>query len=150
MDYRSWFSLLILTSALLLGVPASLCLAQAEPDASRVVDGLRLTELTLARNIEAGRAIDPTTTFHVSDARVWVLVRVENQTGAETEIRVSFERADRELGARDGAGVSLEIPNRPRYRTVARAGTRAPGRYRVVVRTVSGSVLGSVEYDVTA
>lgn len=148
MAYRSSLSFLILTFALLFAVSPSLCLAQEDPDASPAVDGLRLTELTLARNIEAGRAIDPTNTFQVSDGRVWVLVRVENQSGAETEIRVSFERADRELGAREGAGVSLEIPNRRRYRTVARTGTRAPGRYRVVVRTASGSVLGSVEYDV--
>lgn len=114
------------------------------------VDGLRLTEITLARTIESGRAIDPTNTFRVSDGRVWVLVRVENESGAETEIRVSFERADRELGASSSAGVNLEVPNRRRHRTVARAGTRAPGRYRVVVRTASGNVLGSATYDVTA
>lgn len=115
------------------------------------IDGLTLTEITLARGVEAGQAVDPTTTFSAADGRVFVLLRLANSTGAEADIRVSFERADREVVASTSAGgVTLHLPARRQTRTVARTGTRAPGRYRVVVRTAAGNVLGSAEYEVTA
>lgn len=123
--------------------------AQTTGEQTEAVDGLRITEMTLARNIEAGAVVDPTTTFSAADGRVMVLIRVENETGAETDIRVSFERADREVAASTSGGVTLHIPARPRYRTQARTGTRAPGRYRVVVRTAAGNVLGTADYEVT-
>jgi hypothetical protein len=81
-----------------------------------------------------------------------VLIRIENTTGAETDIRVAFERADREVTATSepaGAGVTLHVPAQRRYRTQARTGTVTAGRFRVVVRTAAGSVLGTAEYEVT-
>jgi hypothetical protein len=117
------------------------------------IDGLRVTELTLARNITSGQAVDPTTTFASADGRVMVLIRLENATGAETDVRVAFERADRELVSGEAAsasGVALHVPASRRYRTQARTGTRTAGRYRVVVRTADGQVLATAEYEVTA
>ena len=52
--------------------------AQTTEEASEAVDGLRITEITLARNIESGQVVDPTTTFAAADGRVMVLIRVEN------------------------------------------------------------------------
>lgn len=127
--------------------------APSEQGAREEVDGLRVTEITVARSIEGGQAIDPTSTFASTDGRVMVLIRVENSTGAETDIRVSFERADRELVSGEsaaGAGVALHVPAQRRYRTQARTGTRGAGRWRVVVRTASGNVLATAEYEVTA
>jgi hypothetical protein len=125
--------------------------AQEAAPESEEVDGLTLTEITLARGVEGGQAVDPTNTFSAADGRVVVLLRLGNSTGAETDIRVSFERADREVTASTTAGgVTLHLPARRQTRTVARTGTRAPGRYRVVVRTAAGNVLGTAEYEVTA
>lgn len=138
----------IATLSLAIAPLAAPVIAQEAPSFEEV-DGLRVTELTIASSIEAGQAIDPRTTFRTSDGRVMVLIRVENHTGAETDIRVSFERADREIVSGTG-GLALHIPARPRYRTVARTGTRAPGRFRVVVRTSAGNVLASAEYEVSA
>lgn len=140
---------LTLTLAAPLAAPSR---GQAQDDAAGAsVDGLRMTEITLARAVEGGRAVDPTSTFSARDGRVFVVIRLENSTGAETELRVSFEPADREVAAGPGAGagVTLQVPASRRYRTIARTGTRAPGRYRVVVRTAAGNVLGTAEYEVT-
>ena len=64
---RRLFSVALAT-LLLVAVPAAWAQDEAES-----VDGLRLSEITLARNIEGGQAIDPTTTFSSADARVWVV-----------------------------------------------------------------------------
>ncbi len=122
--------------------------ASAQEDAEGA-DGLRVAEMTLSRGYESGEAVDPTTTFRRTDGRVWVVIRLENESGAETEVRVTFERADAEVGTGTG-GVTLSVPSRRRYRTVARTGTGRPaGRYRVVVRTAGGSVIGQQEFEIT-
>jgi len=142
-----------ISMALSIGAPLAASAQDAPaPAAPEEVDGLRVTEITVARNIEGGQAVDPTSTFSTSDGRVMVLIRVENSTGAETDIRVSFERADRELVSGEAAmaaGVALHVPAQRRYRTQARTGTRGAGRWRVVVRTASGNVLATAEYEVT-
>lgn len=124
--------------------------AQEAGAAGEAVDGLRITEIVLARGVESGNAVGPGTSFSTADGRVFAVIRLENATGAETQVRVTFERADRELAAGGSGGVTLDVPARPRYRTVARTGTRAPGRYRVVVRSSAGNVIGTAEYEITA
>ena len=114
--------------------------------------GLTVTEIVTSRAYTAADgATDPTTTFGGSDGRIYVMVRVQNTTGAEADIRVTFERA--EGTASDGAttgGVELHIPASRRYRTVARTSTSRPaGRYRAVVRTADGAVIGQVEFEIT-
>jgi hypothetical protein len=112
------------------------------------VDGLQITELTLARGVENGRAVDATSSFARTDQKLYVLVRLNNATRAASEITVSFER----VGAtRQLAGRTLTVAAQARYRTVARTspGIYAPGRYRAVVRTADGETLGEVEFDVT-
>ena len=141
---RSLVALSVLSFLATVASPLAAQDAQAAPSeqgAREEVDGLRVTEITVARSIEGGQAIDPTSTFASTDGRVMVL------------IRVSFERADRELVSGEsaaGAGVALHVPAQRRYRTQARTGTRGAGRWRVVVRTASGNVLATAEYEVTA
>jgi hypothetical protein len=141
---------------IVLGVIATLAVGSIAAAQTEFVeaDGLQITELTLARNVVDGEAVDPTNTFSVSDGRVWVFMRIRNSTDAAADVRVSFERADREVVATteaSGAGVTLNVPSQRRpYRTMARTGTRAAGRYRVVVRSAtSGAVLGTAEYEIT-
>ena len=146
-------SLLISSLAVALSLTSLARAQEAEAPPSEEVDGLRITEIVLAHAVENGEAVQPSSTFTTADGRVMVLIRLENTTGAETDLRVSFERADREVAAAaptGGAGVTLHLPARPSTRTVARTGTRAAGRYRVVVRTSAGNVLGTAEYEVTA
>lgn len=153
MEHRLRRSLsIVIALGALLGPALLLAPASAQEAAeAEEVDGLRITEITLARGVEAGQAVDPTNTFAAADGRVFVLLRLANSTGAEADIRVSFERADREVAASTTAGgVTLHLPARPQTRTVARTGTRAPGRYRVVVRSAAGNVIGTAEYEVTA
>jgi hypothetical protein len=121
--------------------------AFAQDPAYPTVDGLQITELTLARNIENGRAVDASTTFSTSDQKIYALVRLNNATRAATEITVSFER----VGGAVRAGRTLNVAAQARYRTVARTAGRvfAPGRYRAVVRTQGGQELGALEFDVT-
>lgn len=112
-------------------------------------EGLEIAELTLAKGYEQREPVEPTTAFSVGDGRVWVVLRVKNTTGSEATIRVTFETASRDLGEVPVGGVTLTIPPSTRgYRTVARTALRRAGSYRVVVRTESGAVLQSADYQV--
>jgi hypothetical protein len=133
----------------MLALASAPALAEAQDGAD---GGITVTEIVTSRAYTAADgATDPTTTFASSDGRLYVMVRVQNTTGAEADIRVSFERADGT--AADGAGtggVVLHIPASRRYRTVARTSTSRPaGRYRAVVRTSEGTVIGQVEFEIT-
>lgn len=112
---------------------------------------VRVAEITTARAYSAAEgASDATTTFRRTDGRVFVVVRIENPTRAEQDIRVAFERAEGTAAPGARGGVALHIPASPRYRTVARTSTnRAPGRWRAVVRNAEGAVIGQVEFEIT-
>jgi hypothetical protein len=112
---------------------------------------LRVTEIATARGYAAATgATDPTTSFRRTDGRVFVIIRLENPTGAEQDVTVAFERADGTPAAGARGGVTLHVPASRRYRTVARTSTnRAAGRWRAVVRNSAGEVLQSVEFDIT-
>lgn len=110
--------------------------------------GFEVSEIVLSKSLDNGNPVDPTTSFAASDGRVYATIRVNNPERTETSIRVVFQKAD--APSRASGGVELEIPARPRYRTVARTGTaRAPGRYRCVVFSSDGTELKSIEFDIT-
>lgn len=129
-----------LFAVMLVASSALAALAQAQ-------DGeLSVSEVQLATQLENGHAVSPTTTFSHADGRIYAVVQVQNPSREETSIRVSIEPVDGPARS----GYELDIPARPRYRTVARMSTnRAPGRYRCVVRTADGRELASVELTVT-
>jgi hypothetical protein len=112
---------------------------------------LRVTELATARGYAAATgATDPTTSFRRTDGRVFVVIRLENPSGAEQDITVAFERAEGTPTTGARGGVTLHVPASRRYRTVARTSTnRAPGRWRAVVRNSAGEVLQTVEFEIT-
>ncbi|GAB5543759.1 MAG: hypothetical protein SangKO_035190 [Sandaracinaceae bacterium] len=138
-----------LTTATILALPlcaasfgASPPLAAAQEEASTE---LSVSELQLGSALERGRVQTPTTSFTHADGRIYAVVQVQNPTRAETRVRVSLERVDGPARS----GVLLDIPARPRYRTVARFVARqAPGRYRVVVRTEEGVEISSTELTI--
>lgn len=107
---------------------------------------LAVTEIQLATALEGGAAVSPTTSFSRADGRIFAVVRLENPSSEATSVRVALERVD----GPSRSGVSLEVPARRRYRTVARfSAAQQPGRYRCVVRTEDGRELASVELTVT-
>jgi hypothetical protein len=112
---------------------------------------LRVTEMTTSRGYAAATGpVDPVQSFRRTDGRVFVVIRLENPTGAEQDITVAFERAEGTPAAGARGGVTLHVPASRRYRTVARTSTsRAAGRWRAVVRDSSGEVLQTVEFDIT-
>lgn len=110
--------------------------------------GITATEVVAAHGFEHGRAVDPGTTFAQADGRVFIAITVQNDTGAEGEITVQFQRADQPVGTGTGS-THLTIPAQHRpYHTVARTGAR-PGQWRAVVRDAGGNVIGQVEFTVS-
>lgn len=78
------------------------------------------------------------------------IVGLENPTRQAGSLRFAFERAEGEPAERPAAGMAVEYPARPRYRTVARGTTnRPPGQYRCVVRTEEGRVLSHADFTIT-
>ncbi|MEM9069086.1 MAG: DUF2914 domain-containing protein [Myxococcota bacterium] len=109
--------------------------------------GLEVTEVILSKALENGRPVDPGASFSRRDGRIYCTVRVTNPSRTATTIRVAWERAG---GPASSTGIELNIPARPRYRTVARTGTgRAAGRYRCVVYDADDRELGAAEYELT-
>ncbi|MEC7518739.1 MAG: hypothetical protein VYE22_02685 [Myxococcota bacterium] len=128
-----------LTFAIVLALPLGAA-AQETPTE------LSVSEVQLGSSLDRGRVESPTTTFTHADGRIYAVVQVQNPARTETRVRVSLERVD----GPTRSGVLLDIPARPRYRTVARFVARqAPGRYRVVVRTEDGTELSSTELTIS-
>lgn len=126
--------------------------AQADPaqaDPAQAGAALDVTQIQLGKELENGRPVAEMSSFSRADGRIYCVVHLTNTTGAESSVRVAFERAaDGEPIDRAG-GVELDVPARPRYRTVARTGTGAPGSYRCVVRDAEGHVLRHAPFQIT-
>lgn len=131
---------------LLVGVLLLFGVALPDAHAQEEAGELTVTEVQLASTLERGRAVAPTTAFTHADGRIYAVVRLSNPSREATSIRVSIEP----VGGSSRRGVSLEVPARRRYRTVARmSAAQRPGRYRVVVRAEDGRELSSVELTVS-
>lgn len=109
-------------------------------------EGLRVTELSLGSGVEDRQIVDARATYsRASDERIYCLVRLENPSREASGILMGWERIDRPT---EDAGRLMNVPAQPRYVTFGMTGTRRPaGRYRCVVRTPGGALLGSVAFD---
>ena len=109
--------------------------------------GLRISKIVLAKDIDEGQPIEPGTSFSQDDGRVFALIYVDNPEREETTVRVSWQRD----GGPHWRGFPLGIPAASRYRTVARTmtSTREPGIYKCVVSDDSGVVLDLAEFKIT-
>ena len=96
-----------LTFAIVLALPLGAA-AQETPTE------LSVSEVQLGSSLDRGRVESPTTTFTHADGRIYAVVQVQNPARTETRVRVSLERVD----GPTRSGVLLDIPARPRYRTV--------------------------------
>ncbi|NOY89820.1 MAG: hypothetical protein GXP55_01330 [Deltaproteobacteria bacterium] len=116
--------------------------APAEPAAG----GLSVTELVLSKGFADHAPVNPSTSFSRSDGRIYATIHLANPARTATTIRVAFERE----GAGGHGGVSLDVPARARYRTLARTGTaRAAGSYRCVVYDAEGHELSAAPFTIT-
>jgi hypothetical protein len=118
--------------------------------AQEAAAGIEVTEILLGSALENGVPTAPQTSFARTDGNVYCVIRLRNGTGAEGTIRAALEPAEGEPAERANAGLSLDIPARARYRTVARFTTnRAAGSYRCVVRAEDGHVLSHADFTIT-
>ena len=121
---------------LVMGIFAGLAIAQ---DAQ-----VEVTEILMGTELESGVPTSPSTSFSRSDGRIYCMVRLTNASREAGAVRISFEPAEGPRGQR------FEYPARPRYRTVARTGTRRDaGAYRCVVRTDEGAVLSHQDFQLS-
>jgi hypothetical protein len=109
--------------------------------------GLRVSKIVLAKDIDEGQPIEPGASFSQDDGRVFALIYVDNPNREETTVRVSWQRED----GPHWRGFPLEIPAVSTYRTVARTmtSTREPGIYKCVVSDDSGVVLDFAEFKIS-
>ncbi|MBO6940100.1 MAG: hypothetical protein JJ863_34330 [Deltaproteobacteria bacterium] len=130
----------------ILGLALAASFAAAQED-SAPSSGLSVTEVVLSKALEDGQPVEPGTSFSAADGRVYATVRVENPSREATTVSVKMRPADRAHG---GHGIELEIPARPRYRTVARFTTRrSPGSYVVVVSDSEGNEISTTTLTIT-
>jgi len=133
-------------SILGVALAASIAAAQDSGDAE-APEGLAVQEVVLSKALEDGQPVEPGTRFSAADGQVYATVRVQNPSREATSVKVMMRRADQERG---GHGIELEIPARPRYRTVARFTTRrAPGSYQVIVTDPEGNELSTTNLTIT-
>ncbi|MEM6957635.1 MAG: hypothetical protein AAF411_01485 [Myxococcota bacterium] len=123
-------------AALALTVSSTPLQAQQEP--------LSVGRVELCSTYENRRCVEPRTAFGVSDARLYARVHLVNAVAAEDEVSVELQTND---GARRAA-ITLSVPARRRYRTLARFPMPPSGSYRIVVRSAAGDVLSTTELSV--
>ena len=110
-------------------------------------EALSVASVAMGNALERGRPVEAKTSFGQSEGRLYVVVQLQNPSGAETTVRVMIRQA----GGRGHGGVTLDVPARRRYRTVARFSTQqAPGSYEAVVLNAAGEVISTTAFTITS
>ncbi|MEZ4340384.1 MAG: hypothetical protein R3B82_27505 [Sandaracinaceae bacterium] len=141
MHRRTWIRnhLFVLFASLAIGAPVA-----AAQDGTP--SGVSIREVQIGTALENGLVASPTTSIPRGAGRIFAVIRLDNPSREATTIQVALERT----GGPSSGGFTLDIPARPRYRTVARFGSdHPPGQYRIVIRSADGTELQSVEITIT-
>ena len=110
-------------------------------------DVLSVASVTMGTALENGQPVEAKTSFGQSEGRLYVVVQLQNPSGAETQVRVIIRQA----GGAGRGGVNLDIPARRRYRTLARFSTRhEPGSYEAVVLNAEGEEISTTAFTITS
>jgi hypothetical protein len=117
--------------------------------AETAAPGFSITEVYTATKVSRGVPETKTTTFQRNKGFIYCFVVIDNPSGNGNEILVGFEEAEGQP-TKAFRGTKLRIPARYKHRTVARTGSNMPaGQYRCVVRSRTGEVLETTDFQVT-
>jgi len=119
--------------------------AQAFLTETGAAEGLGVESIALCTAIENRMCVGEKREFAPGEM-VWALLRVVNETHAETEIRVAYLQAA--LSPAPGQGLRLRVPAQERYTTFSKASKSADGRYDVVVTTAGGAEIARARFQV--
>lgn len=110
------------------------------------MDGLTIKRLVTAPAIEHREPVAASSVFGHHDETVYAFVDVSNESEEEKTLMVHF------IGPNEQAsgGIELRIPPKvPRWRTWAyNKHAKKPGLWRVEIRSVDGTVLGALPFEV--
>jgi len=124
---------------------------EAQPVASseptlQSMEGLTIKRLVTAPAIEHREPVAASSVFGHHDETVYAFVDVSNESEEEKTLMVHF------IGPNEQAsgGIELRIPPKvPRWRTWAyNKHAKKPGLWRVEIRSVDGTVLGALPFEV--
>ncbi|MCB9595394.1 MAG: hypothetical protein H6719_21925 [Sandaracinaceae bacterium] len=139
MQRRTWIRSFFILGTLLAIAPVA---AAQDGEAG----GINIREVQVGTALEGGLVASPTTSISRTAGRIFAVIRLDNPSRAAGTIQVSLEP----VGGPQRGGFTLDIPARPRYRTVARFGaSHPPGQYRIVIRNEAGAELESVTITIT-
>lgn len=108
-------------------------------------EGLGVESIVLCSAVENRMCVGEKRQFAPGEM-VWALLRLTNETRAETEIRVAYLEAA--LSAAPGQGLRLRVPAQERYTTFSKASKPSDGRYDVVVTTATGAEIARARFQV--
>lgn len=124
---------------------------EAQPVASseptlQSMDGLTIKRLVTAPAIEHREPVAASSVFGHHDETVYAFVDVSNESEEEKTLMVHFIGPDEQASG----GIELRIPPKvPRWRTWAyNKHANKPGLWRVEIRSVDGTVLGALPFEV--
>jgi hypothetical protein len=124
---------------------------EAQPVASseptlQSMDGLTIKRLVTAPAIEHREPVAASSVFGHHDETVYAFVDVSNESEEEKTLMVHFIGPDEQASG----GIELRIPPKvPRWRTWAyNKHAKKPGLWRVEIRSVDGTVLGALPFEV--
>jgi len=124
---------------------------EAQPVASseptlQSMEGLTIKRLVTAPAIEHREPVAASSVFGHHDETVYAFVDVSNESEEEKTLMVHFIGPDEQASG----GIELRIPPKvPRWRTWAyNKHAKKPGLWRVEIRSVDGTVLGALPFEV--
>lgn len=127
--------------ALTLTLAASVVAAQEAESGA-----LSVSRVVLSKGFADGAPVEETNSFARTDGRIYVRIHLDNPSRVAGQIRVHIVNSE----GRGGGGVTLDVPARPRYRSLARFGTgRSAGSYNVVIENEAGEQISSTPLTIT-
>lgn len=110
------------------------------------MDGVSIQRFVTTSAIESREPVTTSSVFGRHDERVYAFVEVSNEADSEKRLMVYFIGPDERVSG----GIELRIPPTvPRWRTWAfTRNAKEPGSWRVEIRSIDGSVLGALPFEV--
>jgi hypothetical protein len=110
------------------------------------VEGLRISRLVLARDIEDREPVDADSRFSPDEERIYAFMEMVNASDEDKQVVVTFERDD---GTSVGH-IRVNVPaHSPRWRTWAwTRHANTPGTWTAVISTPEGTEIGRERFEI--